>query len=178
MITIRLNRMAVFFMVCAVMISAQAIYAEELLIGMPCRWEDLTSQEQAKARKLGYKEEDTVWKTSNSKGVFNIPGGSQKVTATRLDGKLQLVLNPAGFFELASPARVEKEPPVKITHVIYDGMTQGIKLRCVQQWATLSDADKNAALALGYEEGAEIIRYADGRAQKITIEPPPDSSTR
>ena len=148
------------------------ILQKPLLIGLPCEWKELTPKEQKKAKKLGYKAGDIVWKSSDSKGKFYIPK-EVLIKAVRLDGKVCLVIGTKGLFTLVPSIKVGIEPQMKITHVMIDGATHKITFRCLCKFQDLSVGDRVLAISAGYKKGDEILYYYDTRTNRFKIQPPP-----
>jgi hypothetical protein len=154
------------------------ILPSPLLIGLPNPWENLTAKEQEKALKLGYKEGDSVWKTSDAKGKLNIPE-KVSIKALNIDGSVQLVIDTKGMFELAPASRVVTPPLLKITHVILKQDFSGgnvsniILLRGTAKFEDLSDSQKEKALAAGYKAGDEVLLYYNPEANSYETKSKP-----
>jgi hypothetical protein len=144
-------------------LQTQNLTEGRLLVGLACKWEDLTSEEQEKALQIGYKKGDKIWKTSDPKGTsFKIPGGTLTITALEVDGAVELVLVPKGIFYLAPVSSVREDPLVKITHVIYRQKLGGgdeAFIRGTVQFECLNKPDQDIAQISGYKPGDEVLFY-------------------
>lgn len=142
-----------------------------LLIGLLCKWEDLSKDEQTKAAGMGYKEGGTVWKSSDAKGNWSIRAGNVTATATKIDGQLRMVITPRGWFNIVPPGKVGPGPLMTITHVLH--YTPSPIFRCKTKFQDLGKEDKIVSLAAGYTKEDEVLVYYYTHLKSFKVQPPP-----
>jgi bifunctional DNA-binding transcriptional regulator/antitoxin component of YhaV-PrlF toxin-antitoxin module len=123
--------------------------AKPFPVGMRSSFSKLDRKDQNKARKLGYKEGDTIWK--------------------RLD---------EGIFNLVPATDVGEGPDVELIGAKYDPATQQIVMLGIAKFEKLSADEARKASALGYKPGDMVgLKVRKDKSDGATIMSPAETKS-
>jgi hypothetical protein len=149
------------------------ILPKPLFIGAIVPWDTLSKKEKKQAGRLGYNQNDEVWKTFDPKKDLSPPSGDVKMLNLEIDGKNYLGIAPTGWFEIIPPPKNITEPMRMISAIFIDVFSSDdVMIRCLSRMEYLNKNEREAAFAAGYVMGDRIVYFYNTTTKKFEIQPP------